>query len=332
MNHFGIDVSKHKLDCTWLRDPVAGKVKTRVFENNPKGIQALLIWASEQAHAPAEDLHFTLEATGIYHEALAHALFEAGARLAVVNPLQIKRYADSLGRRSKTDRKDSVVLARYGATQQPRPWQPEPAEIRVLKALISRLEAVEKDLQREQNRLEKAEVSQASPEVSASIRTMLGHLEAEKKRLIRRIDDHIDRHPGLKKDRQLLESIPGIGAITSRHLLTMLRSRDFDSAPQAAAYVGLVPLHHESGSSVRGRSTISKTGNASLRAKLYMAAVVAIRHNKTIQAHYRRLLEKGKVKMAALVAAMRKLVHICFGVLKHQTPFQTPAQNGLVCG
>lgn len=329
MKYFGIDVSKKKVDCAWLRDPATGKIKTRVFDNTPQGFQKLLAWASEQSQAPMEDLHFSLEATGIYHEALSLALYEAGAQVSVLNPFQVKRYAESLGRRSKTDKKDSVVLARYGATQQPRLWQPEPAEIRVLKALISRLEAVKKDLQREHNRLEKTEISKDSPEVALSIHTMLGHLEAEEKRLLQRIDEHIDRHPGLKSDRQLLESIPGIGPVVSRYLMSLLRSRDFESASQAAAYVGLVPLHHQSGSSVRGRSSISKTGNATLRAKLYMAAMVAIQHNEIIQVHYQRLIKNGKTKMTAMVAAMRKLVHICFGVLKHQTPFQaqTPLEG-----
>lgn len=326
MNYFGIDVSKQKVDCAWLRDPATGKVKTRVFENNAKGFKALLAWAATQSQATVEDLHFTLEATGVYHEALALALYQAGAQVAVVNPLQIKRYAESQGRRSKTDKRDSVVLARFGATQMPRLWQPEPAEIRVLKALLVRLEAVEKDTRREQNRLEKAKISAASAEVVSSIETMLGHLKAERKRLLQQIDDHIDRHPNLKTDRQLLESIPGVGPVLSRYLVSVLRSRDFDSAAQVAAYTGLVPLQNQSGSSVRGKSGISKAGPATLRAKLYMAAVVAIQHNEIIRAQYRRLVRNGKTKIAALVAAMRKLVHICFGVLKHQTPFQVPPQ------
>jgi transposase len=318
----GIDVSKTKLDCAWLRDPVNRKVKNRTFENTPKGFQALIDWASTSTQAPIEEAHFILEATGIYHEALAYALYQAGARVSVVNPVQIKRYAESFGRRSKTDKKDSVMIALYGASQQPRLWQPEPTEIRVLKALIARLEAVEKDIQREQNRLEKAAISQASEAVATSIQTILAHLEVEKNRLLKLIDEHIDQYPNLKSDRKLLETIPGIGPVMTRYMMAMLRSRDFDSASQAGAYVGLVPVHHESGSSVRVKPRISKTGNAAIRAKLYMAAVVAIQHNPDIRAQYQRLLKHGKSKMSALIAAMRKLVHICFGVLKHQKPFQ----------
>ncbi len=319
---FGIDVSKKKLDCAWLRDVDNRKVKNRTFDNTPAGFQALIAWATSHSTEPVTTLHFVMEATGIYHEALAYALHKAGATVSVVNPAYIKHYAQSLGRRSKTDKKDSVVIALYGATQHPRLWQPEPDEIRVLKALIARLEAVDKDIQRERNRLEKADIAQASADVSLSIQTVLGHLKTEKERLLKRIDDHIDQHPNLKSDRKLLESIPGVGPVIARYMMAMLRSRDFGSASQAGAYVGLVPLHNESGSSVRGKSTISKTGNATIRAKLYMAAVVATQYNPDIRVHYQRLLKRGKSKMSALVAAMRKLVHICFGVLKHQKPFQ----------
>ena len=135
-------------------------------------------------------------------------------------------------------------------------------------------------------------------------------MSAERRRLIELIEEHIDRYPDLKADRERLKSIPGVGPVMARYMMALLRSHAFGSASQAAAYLGLVPIHRESGS------------KASLRAKLYMAAVVAIQHNPDIQAHYQRLLRKGKTKMAALVAAMRKLVHICFGVLKHQTPYQ----------
>ena len=199
----------------------------------------------------------------------------------------------------------------------------------MLKALIARLDAVEKDIQREKSRLEKAELTQASAAVTDSIKTILMHLEAEKKRLLKLIDEHIDQHPDLKSDRTLLESIPGIGPVMTRYMLAMLKSRDFESAAQAGAYVGLAPIHHESGASVRGKSTISKTGNATLRAKLYMAAVVAVQHNPAIRTQYRRLVNNGKSKMSALIAAMRKLVHICFGVLNHQKPFQAQTAS---CG
>lgn len=326
MAMIGIDVSKQKLDCLWLKDLVADKVKSRVFDNTPSGHKAVLAWAQKQTGAALEAIHFIMEATGIYHEALAYVLYQAGAKVTVVNPAQVRSYAKSLGRRTKTDKKDSMVLARYGATQQHRLWQPEPEAVRTLKALIARINAVEKDIQRERNRLEKAQIARAVAAVITSIQTVLGQLEHEKARLEALIDQHIDQNPGLKRDRQLLESIPGVGPVISRSMMAVIRSRSFDCASQCAAYLGVVPVQHESGTSVHGRPQLSKAGDARLRAKLYMAAVACIQYNPDIKRHYERLVNNGKTKMSALCAAMRKLVHICFGVLKHQTPYQVQGQ------
>lgn len=325
MMTLGIDVGKTRLDCLWLKDIQRDKIKTKVFKNTPKDHKALIEWALKHTKEPLESIHFIMEATGIYHEGLAYALYQAGAKVSVVNPAQTRDYAKSIGRRTKTDKVDSYVLARYGAKEQPRLWQPEPAKIRTIKALLSRLNAVEKDIQREENRLEKAEFTQASSEVIKSIKTVLKQLDKEKQRLEQLINKHIDQHPDLKKDRQLLESIPGIGAVMSRYMLAMIRSRQFNSASQCGAYVGLNPILYESGTSVRGRPKISKGGDARVRAKLYMPAVVAIQHNPDIKKQYERLLKAGKSKMSAICAAMRKLVHICFGVLKHQQPYQAQA-------
>ncbi|MEN8133613.1 MAG: IS110 family transposase [Pseudomonadota bacterium] len=293
----------------------------RLFSNTPSGYQALLVWMEKHTGESTGELHCVVEVTGIYHEGLAYALHEAGAWVSVVNPAQMRDYAKSLGTRTKTDKKDALVIARFGATQQPRQWQPEPPEIRQLKALIARLEAVKQDTQRELNRLEKAQVTQASAEVLTSIETVHQQLDTERVLLETLINEHIDQHPGLKQDRALLESIPGVGPVISQHMVALLRSRSFDAASQCAAFLGLVPVQHESGSSLRGRSRLSKAGNAQLHAKLYMAAIVAKRHNPDIKIQYERLLRHGKPRMSALCAATRKLVHICFGVLKHQTPY-----------
>lgn len=321
MEILGIDVSKAKLDCVWLRDPVNLKIKSKVFANQPAGHRALLDWALKQTGVAAGELRCMLEATGIYHEGLAHALHAAGAQVVVVNPAQLRDYAKSLGTRTKTDARDALVIARYGTTLSLRVWQPEPAEVRRLKSLLARLEAVKQDIQRELNRLEKAQITATSTEVVTSIETMHRLLNEEKARLEALIDEHIDQHPGLRQDRTLLESIPGVGPVISQQMVAVLRSRTFTSAGQCAAFLGLVPVQHESGTSVRGRSHLSKAGNAALRAKLYMAAIVATRYNPDIRRQYQRLIQRGKCAMSALGAAMRKLVHICFGVLKHQTPY-----------
>jgi transposase len=320
MKTIGIDVSKEKLDCAWLREQ--DKVKTKVVTNKPVGWQDLLDWSLNNTGVAIEELHFVMEATGIYHEQLAIFLYEAGAQVSVVNPAQIKFYAQGLGVRSKNDKKDSVVLARYGLKENPKLWQPEAQEIRTLKALLARFDGIEKDLQREKNRQEKARISLAPDEVISSLTLMIAQLETEQKRLDKLIEEHIKKHPKLKENKALLESIPAVGKVIATRMLMVIGSRQFEDAPQCAAYLGLVPVQHESGSSVKGRAKLSKAGNPIIRAKLYMAAVVAIRSNPDIKTQYERLTSKGKSKMSALGAAMRKLVQICFGVLKHQQPYQ----------
>ena len=162
MNYVGIDVSKAKLDCLWLRDIDNRKIKTKVQLNTPKGHEQLVHWLEKTITSAHEETHIIMEATGIYHERLADCLFEAGFVVSVVNPARSKEFARGLGSQHKTDKKDSFILAMYGAKMQPDAWQPEAREIRELKALIARLDALESDLQREENRLEKSSISMAS--------------------------------------------------------------------------------------------------------------------------------------------------------------------------
>jgi transposase len=266
-----------------------------------------------------------MEATGVYHERCAEWLFNTGSKVSVVNPAHIKYYGQSLGVRSKNDKKDSVVLARYGLTQKPIAWEPETPEIRILKALASRLDAIEKDILREKNRYEKSSINPCSDSVLDSIKMILAVLNGEKTNLERLIDLHINQYEYLQHNYALLLTIPGVGPVVSRYMLIVIGSRTFKSASQCAAYIGLVPIQNESGSSLKGRSRLSKAGNPVIRAKLYMAAISALQHNPDIKIQNQRLLKKGKSKMSALCAAMRKLVHIFFGVIKHQRPYQVQA-------
>ncbi len=321
MSVIGIDVSKAKLDCAWLT--ANHKVKSKVFTNQLSGWQELIQWATHNTGNEISELQFVMEATGIYHENVANWLYDSGAKVSIINPAHVKYYAQSLGGGgTKNDKKDSVILARYGVREQPSLWQPAPQEIRVLKALLTRLDAVEKDLQRERNRQEKALVSDTPATILASIKHMINHLETERKTLEKRIDEHIKAHQQLKENRKLLESIPGVGKVISQRMLMLLGAYQFEDAHQCAAYLGLIPVQKESGSSLKGRSKLAKNGNKTIRAKLYMATVTATSYNPDVKALYQRLVNKGKSKMSALGAAMRKMVHICFGVLKHQQPYQ----------
>lgn len=317
MFYLGVDVSKAKLDCMLL-DTSSGKVKSKSILNTPAGFGQLLEWLVKQK-APTP--HVVMEPTGMYHEGAALALADAGLTVSLVNPAQLRAFAHGLGVKTKTDKADSVVLARYGATQNPAPWQPPSASARRLKALLTRRDAVADDLQRELNRQEANSFSPAPEAVGESIAQSIRFLETELKRLEEMIVTHIDDDPDLRNKKELLETIPGVGPRVSGHMTALFAGREFKSAEQLAAYLGLVPVQWESGSSVRGRPRMSKAGPAYLRKVLYMPAVVARRWNPHIKALNDRLLAKGKSKMAAIGAAMRKLAHLCFGVVNSGKPY-----------
>lgn len=334
MFFIGIDVSKAKLDCSLLLGIATGKRKPKSVANSKAGITDLLAWCSKQA-VVATDLHAILEGTGVYHEQAALALFDTGATVTIANPAQVKDFGRSLGVRTKTDNIDSLILAKYGALLNPRPWSPPTPEARELsrcplrvQALLSRREAIAQGVQRERNRLEKTEVAEAPPLIRQPILGTIAFLEQQLAKLQLNIGHHIDDHPRLKEDRDLVTSIPAVGPQVGNHLLAALHNHPFRSAGQFAAYLGLVPVERQSGSSIKGRPRLSKTGPAHIRPKLYMAAIVATRHNPHLKNLCQRLQANGKPKMSALGAVIpsgaqvRKLAHLCFGVVKTRAPYQ----------
>ena len=317
----GCDVSKKKLDIALLLSEEPLKLRSKVVENNQPGWMALIEWACRQANCGPAQLHVVMEATGAYHEAAAYALTQTGVKVSVVNPAQVRDFAKGIAVRTKTDATDRAVLARYGAFNKPPLWQPPAPEVVELKGLLNRLQVIEADLARESNRLEKAQVSVTPQVVLDSLHHSLEFLKQQKRELQKRIDDHIEGHPQLKHDRELLESIPAVGPKTASRMLCVLHSRPFRAATSVAAYLGLIPIRHQSGTTVYKPPRLSKAGDGAMRAALYMPAIVASRVNPDIRAHYNRLIAQGKSKMSAIGAAMRKLVHICFGVLKTQQPY-----------
>ncbi|AWB65993.1 IS110 family transposase [Saccharobesus litoralis] len=319
----GIDVSKDKLDVCWLRDVTTNKKKTKVLKNTSKGHEALAEWLLKNTGLTPQEIVITVEPTGVYSEPLMYFLHAKGFILQQANPGKAYKYAQALDLVHKTDKSDSIMLARYGHDRQYSlsHWQPEAKEFRELRAMLRRLEALEKDLQREENRFEAADFSSASKRVIESLENMISALKEEINKLTEEIDDHIDRHPDLGKNRDFLLTIKGVGPVISRIMVSLFASKDFKDAKQLSAYLGLIPKMKESGKRA-GKTTLSKEGPGYIREKLYMAAVVASQHNPDIRAQKVRLLAKGKTKMEALGAAMRKLAQICFGVVKTQTNYQ----------
>lgn len=302
----GIDIAKAKFQVALLVDD---KIRHKTFVNTPTGFQQLAEWLHRHAGAA---VHACLEATGTYGDALAAWLHDAGHIVSVVNPAIIHAYARTQLTRSKTDRLDAELIARFTATQHPPRWTPPAREIRELQALVRRLDALQGMRTQEANRLAAGVVV---ADVRASIETMLASLDAQIAHVHQLIRDHLDHHPGLRAQRDLLITIPGIGEATAAVLIAELFDKRYASARQAAAFAGLVPRLVESGT-LRGRSRLSKIGPARLRKALYFPAVAALRWNPTIRAVRARLHAAGKPTMVIIGAAMRKLIHLAYGVLK----------------
>ena len=310
----GIDISKLKFDVCLVR--AGGKFRHRVFSNSPAGFAQLSAWLLKQK---VERAHACLEATGSYGEALTTYLHEAGHVVSVVNPAAIKAYGQSYLSRTKTDKADATLIAQFCAERRPPAWQPLPTEMRHLQALVRRLDSLVEMRQMEANRLEVASGAEA---VKDSLVGHLAFLDQEIARTEELIRAHIGTHPGLREQRDLLLSIPGLGSTTAAKLLSeILDVKLYAGARQLAAFAGLAPRLHESGSSVRRKARLSKTGAPRLRKALYFPAIVAIRHNPYVRALSERLKERGKCPMQIIGAAMRKLVHLAYGVLKSGKPF-----------
>jgi transposase len=312
----GIDVAKSKLDVALLDE--RGKIKNHVFTNDAKGHAALMAWLFDRGGSPAQ-LRVCMEATGPYSEAVAMSLADAGWCVSVVNPARIKGFAQSELVRNKTDRADAALLARFCQLMRPEPWVAPALEVRELRALVDRLQSLKEMHQQEANRLEAA-MNQAG--MRESIDSHMQWLKANIKQLERQIDDHIDRHPGLREDAKLITSIPGVGNTTAAKVMAYLGDvRRFKNAKALAAFIGVTPRLKLSGSSVRGRSTISRSGHAGVRHCLYMPALVALKHNPLISVFGIRLRATGLAPKAVIAACMHKLVLLIYGILKSGTPF-----------
>jgi transposase len=310
----GLDISKLKFNACLVRDD--GKLRHKVFPNTEAGFAQLSDWLAKQG---VGRVHACLEATGAYGDSLAGYLHEAGHTVSVINPAAVKAYAQSRLSRTKNDRVDAALIAGFCAERRPPAWAPPAPELRELQALVRRLESLVGMRTMEENRLSSGIAVEA---VRESVEELIAHLTEQIKKTEGLIRSHIDSHPGLRRQRELLDSIPGVGEATAATLLAEVPDiTEYRSAREVAAFAGLVPRERQSGSSVRGRVRLSKVGNARLRKALYFPAITALRCSPFFQEWAEGLRQRGKSKMAVVGAAMRKLVHLAYGVLKTGRPF-----------
>ena len=302
----GIDIAKQKFDVALLAD---GKTKHKACKNSVEGFEILMIWLEKQG---IKKVHACLEATGSYGEALAMYLHEAGHAVSIVNPARIKGFAQSELIRTKTDKIDAGVIARFCLAMKPETWVPPAPEIRSLRALVRRVDSLIDMRSQEKNR-----ISTAHESVIVLIKEHIVYLDHEIDKIRKQIADLIKQNPHLKQRKDLLDSIPGLGKATIPHLLAELDNLDkFTHVREIVAFIGLAPKETLSGSSIKGKPRLCKIGHARLRKALYMPALVSIQCNPVMIAFYNRLKEKGKNGKVIVCAIMRKLVHVIFGVLK----------------
>ena len=313
MDVLGIDLAKLTFDATLLT--TTGTRDYAAFPNTVDGFTQLQAWLVQH---DVTALHVCMEATNIYWEALATWCHAHGYTVSVVNPARIKGYAQATMQRNKTDKLDSAVIASFCAKHRPSAWEPVSEGQRRLRALVRHRDDLLQTKLQQQNRLRDT----TDEVVRTSLQTLLQAIATEMESVERRIKEHLATQERLRTNLTLLTSIVGIGAVTAAKLLAEFADLEqYESAKAAAADAGLTPSHYESGTSVRRRSRMSKMGKAGIRAALYWPAITAMTRCPAVKAFAAQLAARGKPNKVIIGAVMRKLVHICYGVLKHQTPY-----------
>lgn len=302
----GVDVSK----CHW-DVAIEGESRARRFDANEAGLAKLLAWLAE-----IEPNLVCLEATGGYEALLVDGLHAAGVPAAVVNPRQVRDFARACGQLAKTDAIDAAVIACFAAAMKPEPNEPTSEKQRRLKSLRARRQQLVQMLTQEKNRL----ATTRDPEARRSIQRTINFLQEQLEEVDQRLAELTHEDPEFRTRHDLLVSVPGVGATTAAGLIAELPELGSMNRGQAAKLVGVAPINRDSGT-LRGKRMIGG-GRSEVRRSLYMATLVATRHNPTIRAFYERLQAKGKAKMTALVACMRKLLLILNAIIKNKTPWK----------
>ena len=310
----GIDISKHKFDAAYM---IADRKWQRgTFENTSEGFKFFFKWLSEKR---VENSHVVMEATGRYGEELANFLYVSDHKVSIVNPAQIKYYGRSLLKRTKTDKVDCQLIAEFALRHELSEWKPLSPSLQSLKDQTRCLDSFKGDVTQTSNRLEHAKDSM----VREMLEERLEHIKKQIDKVTVSLQNLAKEDSVIAHHMALLMSIPGIGETTALHLLGELPDLStFKCAKQLAAFAGLNPSIKTSGTSVNGKEAISKTGRKELRTLLFFPAMTIMRGSSSLKLFVERLRGKGKKGKVIMTAVMRKMLHIVFGDLKTQTPFQ----------
>jgi transposase len=304
--YVGIDVSKLSFD---VAIPSAKSYSHHQFSNNESGFKSLL-----RTLVALDRCQIVMEATGPYYLRLACFLNQSGIGVSVINPLVIRRFCQMRMSRAKTDKKDAVMISEYGKTECPALWNPEPdyvLSLRQLQAAVDLLNQSRTDILRQIEAFSQNPVP--CKEVMRVHRATLRHLEKQIETLNEKMEELIEQHDGALY--QNIQSIPGIGKKTALMLIVISAGfKKFSNSKQLCSYIGLSPRIFESGTSVKGKSRITKMGMSKLRSMLYLCAWSAKRYNETCKSMYDRLVAAGKPKKVALIAVANKLLKQCFAI------------------
>lgn len=301
----GIDVSKDRLDVHVLPTGEAFAVA-----RDGKGVADLA-----ERLLGLSPVIVAVEATGGFETVVAAALGAAGLPLVIVNPAQIRAFATALGKRAKTDPIDAAVIARFAEATKPEVRALPDEETRRLGDLVARRRQIIDMIVAERQRQKRA-----APRVAKSIARLLKALEKELSALDTDIDGAVRGSPAWREAEDLLKSVPGVGDVTARTLIAELPELGTLDRRRIAALAGLAPWTRQSGQ-WRGKSFIGG-GRSSVRNAIFMAAMVAARHNIVLATFYRRLVEAGKPKRVAIIAVARKLLTILNAIIRDQKPWQ----------
>lgn len=310
----GIDVAAKTLEAKRRRGE---EVSVRTFDNDAAGHGAVLKWVGKGARV-------CIEATGVYHLQLALMLRAGGVRVMVINPRVAKDFGRALGNRSKTDKVDADTLLEYVERMKFVEWQPPREAVFELREHGRRITELVQAGVDEKNRLHAKGSSRLSGAVLDDVRAHVAQLHKRIDRMESAARNVVESDPDLLAQYEILAGIRGVGSRSAILLLAELAVLDSTmTVKQLVAYAGLDPRRYESGTSVEKPARISKTGNARLRAILYMNALSAVRHDRGARLFFARLVARGKKRKQALVAVMRKLLHGIWIVLQRRVPFDS---------
>lgn len=315
----GIDIAKLKFDVHLRLLAEEGPRQSATFANNPKGFQALQQWLATHAPQVGEQLHACLESTSRYGDALAAFLYGQGHQVSLVNPRRTHHYAQSRLTRTVNDQIDAGLIADFCASEDQKlaRWEPRSPEHRQLQDLTRARQSLLDHRDGFANLLESA-----SGVVRQSFQRQIQHLEKEIQRLEQAIQEFLEQTLQLKRSVDLADSVTGVGLITAATVVAELPPIEkIPQANQAIALFGLDPIKKTSGTSVDTPPRLSKMGSWRGRKALYMPAMVALRWNPIIRDLGQRLRQKGRSGKYIVVAAMRKLLRLIYGVMKTGQPF-----------